>query len=126
MESSEERVRRAALSSWKRVELSAVSGREAQCALQHQEARKGRTVERLGPVERDEGDAWSGRRDENRRVLAAGLRRFGRLPTDDGLAGEPGNGEASGTGGGRAEEGGEEPGEGAGRRSWDSHRVWWW
>lgn len=75
-----------------------------------------RTVERFGTVERDEGDAGSGRRDEDRGVLRLGKSGGVCLPAYDWLVCDPWCGEASGAGGGGAEEGGEAE---HGRRRWE-------
>ena len=107
-ESSVEKDRRAALSSWKRVELSAVckvGGSESSQGGRERERRKGgrgRTVESLRAIEGDLGDALGWLRDEDRSVV--GTRGGGRLEPDERF--EAREAESSSTGaGGRAQAG---------------------
>jgi len=83
-ESSVERVRRAELISWNRVELRAASSSAGQSVMVSAALGegRGRTVEGFGAVEGDLADAGSRTRDEDRGEVGGG-----GLEADEGMAG---------------------------------------
>ena len=91
-ESSVERVRRAELISWNRVELRAASSSAGQSVMVSAALGegRGRTVEGFGAVEGDLADAGSRTRDEDRGEVGGG-----RLEADEGLTREAREGRAS-------------------------------